>query len=569
MRHDKRINFSKFIKKFSSSFQSKETLLVSTLDLHLNNSNNDYGFLKYDILNFDKKITFNQIDSKNISKYDFIVLDIPLMLSNKEPFIYNKLKKVPKTWNILFSVLDYLTDDGTLMVVMPEAVKYNFDLFYDAEGYQVYNNIILKTPDNINPQTGVKTYLLGFQKKFIEKQFIAQIEIDYENDKDNFENILVNYKLGFEKYKTTEIYIENKDYINGFWEKRWDFVSFSKYAFQKRFEKLSKNYTNYKEFELSKVILNDKINIIQKGEFQDTKDAFYIKLIGKITTDYKLENIEKHHHYAQIIINPKIVSLKFLKFFYTSELGIDILNSLKRGLTIQKIYKKDLLKSIVLIPDIKEQNSFIDAHEKLSRIEESIKSLKKELSLNPNTKDEIIKKWDELHRPFVTLTKSDEIRNLISIGENKRIEFKETLRKNIHTNKIDTEIEKTSLKNIVAFLNSDGGTLLIGVSDNGEIKGIENDIFNNKDKYLLHLTNLIKDKIGASFFNLINHDIYEVENKLILMVECKTSKEDVFLNMKGEEEEYYIRTNPSAIRLKGSKLIKYISERKQEFSTSK
>ena len=66
MRHDKLINFTKLIKKISLFFKSKETLFISTLDINLNNANNEYGFLKYDILNFDKKITYKEFELSEI-----------------------------------------------------------------------------------------------------------------------------------------------------------------------------------------------------------------------------------------------------------------------------------------------------------------------------------------------------------------------------------------------------------------------------------------------------------------------------------------------------------------------
>ena len=63
-------------------------------------------------------------------------------------------------------------------------------------------------------------------------------------------------------------------------------------------------------------------------------------------------------------------------------------------------------------------------------------------------------------------------------------------------------IEDEALKTVVAFLNSDGGDLLIGVKDDGSITGTEKEMkkFYNAtpDKYLLHLNNLIKHKIGLS-----------------------------------------------------------------------
>ncbi|EKD26598.1 MAG: hypothetical protein ACD_79C01103G0001 [uncultured bacterium] len=79
---------------------------------------------------------------------------------------------------------------------------------------------------------------------------------------------------------------------------------------------------------------------------------------------------------------------------------------------------------------------------------------------------------------------------LISKGEGQHIEFKSTLRMNLHTMKPDREMEFAVLKTIAGFLNSEGGTLLIGLNDQGEIIGIKNDNFTNKDKMMLHLTNL-------------------------------------------------------------------------------
>lgn len=67
------------------------------------------------------------------------------------------------------------------------------------------------------------------------------------------------------------------------------------------------------------------------------------------------------------------------------------------------------------------------------------------------------------------------IPELITKGESHTVEFKETLQYNIQTKKLDYKVFNSSLKTIAAFLNADGGTLLIGVSDSSEIMGIERD----------------------------------------------------------------------------------------------
>lgn len=154
----------------------------------------------------------------------------------------------------------------------------------------------------------------------------------------------------------------------------------------------------------------------------------------------------------------------------------------------------------------------------------------------------------------------EEIFELIRKGENEKLEFKSTLRTNLHTNDIDRKIEFSVLKTIVAFMNSSGGTLLIGVDDSGEILGTEKDKFESKDNYSLHLTNLIKTKIGKKFSQLINFRFTEIDNKHILILECEKSKVPVFIRSPTDEEEFYIRAGPSSVQIKGSELVEYIEK---------
>ncbi len=88
---------------------------------------------------------------------------------------------------------------------------------------------------------------------------------------------------------------------------------------------------------------------------------------------------------------------------------------------------------------------------------------------------------------------------IISEGEGDYIEFKSTLRWDIRAGKTNPAIERSCLKTITAFLNSSGGTLLIGVRDDGSIEGIDTDKFANEDKFLLHLWTLIRICLGRDF----------------------------------------------------------------------
>lgn len=70
----------------------------------------------------------------------------------------------------------------------------------------------------------------------------------------------------------------------------------------------------------------------------------------------------------------------------------------------------------------------------------------------------------------------DVILALIRGGESHTVEFKETSRINTHTHKQDGRMEDVVVKTVAGFLNSEGGSLLVGVSDSGEVRGIDPDL---------------------------------------------------------------------------------------------
>ena len=63
--------------------------------------------------------------------------------------------------------------------------------------------------------------------------------------------------------------------------------------------------------------------------------------------------------------------------------------------------------------------------------------------------------------------KEDEVREMILSGENEKLEIKSTLRFDLREENINKKLEYVIAKTISAFLNSDGGALIIGVDDSG------------------------------------------------------------------------------------------------------
>lgn len=151
--------------------------------------------------------------------------------------------------------------------------------------------------------------------------------------------------------------------------------------------------------------------------------------------------------------------------------------------------------------------------------------------------------------------------SLINQGEGPLVEFKSTLRTNLKTGKKGKEIEFAWLKSIVAFMNSNGGTLLVGVEDNGNIAGLAIDNFENSDRCLLHIKNLINQHIGAEFSNFLNISLLTSDNQDVVMMEVQRAGQPVFLKI-GKNEEFYIRSGPSSVKLSPSQMISYVLQNK-------
>ena len=159
--------------------------------------------------------------------------------------------------------------------------------------------------------------------------------------------------------------------------------------------------------------------------------------------------------------------------------------------------------------------------------------------------------------------RTDWIKSMISSGESNRVEFKSTLRWNLKADRSEKVIERAWLISVAAFLNSDGGALLVGVADNGAVLGIATDKFDNDDKYLLHVNNRIQQHIGLEHAGYIEYQLVPVDDKKVLLIECQPSPSPVFLKI-SKEEEFYIRVGPGSRRLSTSEVVAYVTNRRTE-----
>jgi DNA-binding response OmpR family regulator len=162
---------------------------------------------------------------------------------------------------------------------------------------------------------------------------------------------------------------------------------------------------------------------------------------------------------------------------------------------------------------------------------------------------------------------SDDLLTLMEEGESDRVEFKSTLRMNLHTGKNDKRMENACLKTVAAFMNSDGGFLLIGVDDEGQSLGLDHDGFDSEDRLLLHWNGLIKQYLGVQVSPRVRSTVVGSGGKRVLAVQCLTSSQPVFFR-RDQDEIFFVRTGNGSHALKPSEVLLFLDQRTANQSVS-
>lgn len=167
--------------------------------------------------------------------------------------------------------------------------------------------------------------------------------------------------------------------------------------------------------------------------------------------------------------------------------------------------------------------------------------------------------------------KDFDINRLLEGDESRFLEFKSSLRWDYRQEKPNPDLEMVVVKTIAAFGNSDGGHLLIGVADNKEILGLENDYKSLKkhdaDYFEIYLRNILHKIFGVKYIteNLrINFPI--LNEKEICVIEVFKAKQPAYIKTKDKNgnplEKFYVRSGNSSQELKSLQDInEYIFDR--------
>jgi len=482
------------------------------------------------------------------------------------------------------NIFNLLNDDGLAIFLMPHSYLFNqtknINILTCNENY--FLNSLINLPKNALLNTSISTMFSFFSKKKSQFQYIAEIENYDESLNGGQLELIINHVVKYQELDNNglsndfvsdedidemglEFFNDNDappdDLWHGIYLELDQFKGFEHWKVNNEIQKLirlNKDYDKYTEHSLETLSL--EINLT-KGDFKHIENSVYLPLIGNHKCVSSINNIKiKHQNICQIVLDENKILASYAKSFFNSPLGKTIisLNFSKKTGVIKKLNKQDILETKMAMPTLTHQYKIVEVDNKIENLLTLMDNIKENLSINPMSSSQDLEKLNIISNAAFELSFVDKLKSSIKKGESLTLELKETLSLDRKTSNKEKYIEDSVFKTICAFLNSSGGILLVGVSDKGEVIGLDEEIkkFHKSlnDKFLLHFKNKLKDNIGEQYYPLIDYEIVDIDDKTILHVKCQKSDKEVF----NKKQDFYVRTNPSTDKLEGKELVEYI-----------
>jgi len=157
------------------------------------------------------------------------------------------------------------------------------------------------------------------------------------------------------------------------------------------------------------------------------------------------------------------------------------------------------------------------------------------------------------------------IDQLIANDEDAAVEFKSTARWDIREERRNPAIEDAIVKTAAAFLNTDGGTLLVGIGPEGTLVGLDLDYAHvkpsNGDGFVNWLTTHLVNALGAAAVMRTRARIICHQGVAVCRLDVGRSTRPVWAKTSKEPDVFFVRMNNSSRPLAHGERDEYIAHR--------
>jgi type I restriction enzyme R subunit len=157
------------------------------------------------------------------------------------------------------------------------------------------------------------------------------------------------------------------------------------------------------------------------------------------------------------------------------------------------------------------------------------------------------------------------LEQLIADDEDFSVEFKSTARWDVRESKKNKAMEDAVVKTVAAFLNTDGGTLLIGVDNHGAVIGLDLDYAcvkpSNGDGFVNWLTTHLISALGHNPVTFVRARIVVHEGKEICRVDVGAMKDGIWAKTSKEQSVFFVRVNNTTRAWPADDVASYVAQR--------
>jgi len=136
------------------------------------------------------------------------------------------------------------------------------------------------------------------------------------------------------------------------------------------------------------------------------------------------------------------------------------------------------------------------------------------------------------------------LKELIQQGESTVLEFKSSLRWDHRQGQANKALETAVAKSVAGFLNAEGGTLMIGVDDEGRMIGIEKDLQSlgrkDRDGFQQRVLQLLEQSLGVEHLPYVDLRFETVGGQTVCVITIDACPRPVYLR-DGEHRAFYAR----------------------------
>ena len=544
------------------------------------------------------------ISNGKIMKFDRVIANPPFSLKNwgiekaqEDKFERYNFGLPPKrdgTMAFIQHMISSLNDSGIMAVIVSHGLLFRKGIESDIRKKILecdFLEAVIGLPKSLFYGTNIPASILIFNKNKIEEHRNKVLFVDASNNYEKFKekNILGDEAISnivqiFDSFSDTEGYskvmtIEDLK-LNNFntYVKRYADTSASEVY------NLSKKYKNYKTKLFS--LITKEVNTDQT-KFKDHRNSIYLNLSpdgGCFTELTELKN--SHKNYFQIVLEDSILN-KYLCLFLKSNIGRLILDEAIKYNDCKKYEWDGCLSELkILIPDLENQEKQIEFQNNLDYLKNEITDLEYNFAFTSENTNKNLEAVKRMRESIQDISDAEKISRLSGKKESKTLEFKESFSLNKKawdyqndTNKDkktdknlakvvikkEDKLEESCIKTINGFLNTEGGTLLIGVKEpkkgkpnqivgiNPELKLFHN---NEEDDFKRYFVSKLESSIDnyIKFENDIKFKVVKVVDKYVFRIDCKPPQEYVYV-YKGD---FFIRKNPSTHKLSTKEYAEYV-----------